>query len=364
MNKIVFFLPAFYSPKCRNSSGGTISNYLMIRQLSNYYKINIVSPDVKVDPILNENISCITTNQYVGISLYNKLKKIKWYSDSIKNYFAKNKPDVAVYTNTTNLFFNRKKCKKNILLVRAYEDFFSIKMAGENKVESLVRRMKKTLLTKKIHKVYNEVDIIITNSNYMRDKIIKEFEITQPEKIKVVYPPIDMSPSHPYKNISNIARRVTIGMINPSPAKGDFIFIGLAKKFPNVNFMYFSKNNKQYQLENIIYGGWISDRSSLFSKIDLLIVPSQWPEPFGRVSVEAIRSGLPVIVSGSGGLTETVDKLFVIEKYDCIDEWVNKVEWAFNNTDILENTWSKSLEVSEQFVTEQHEKSLLEIFHS
>ncbi|HBU9070131.1 TPA: hypothetical protein MDF75_005413, partial [Klebsiella pneumoniae] len=159
MNKIVFFLPAFYSPKCRNSSGGTISNYLMIRQLSNYYKINIVSPDVKVDPILNENISCITTNQYVGISLYNKLKKIKWYSDSIKNYFAKNKPDVAVYTNTTNLFFNRKKCKKNILLVRAYEDFFSIKMAGENKVESLVRRMKKTLLTKKIHKVYNEVDI-------------------------------------------------------------------------------------------------------------------------------------------------------------------------------------------------------------
>ncbi|WP_396273930.1 glycosyltransferase [Klebsiella pneumoniae] len=53
--------------------------------------------------------------------------------------------------------------------------------------------MKKTLLTKKKHKVYNEVDIIITNSNYMRDKIIKEFEITQPEKIKVVYPPIDIS---------------------------------------------------------------------------------------------------------------------------------------------------------------------------
>ncbi|WP_124072209.1 hypothetical protein [Klebsiella pneumoniae] len=64
-----------------------------------------------------------------------------------KNYFAKNKPDVAVYTNTTNLFLTEK-MQKNILLVRAYEDF-SIKMAGENKVESLVRRMKKTLLTKK-----------------------------------------------------------------------------------------------------------------------------------------------------------------------------------------------------------------------
>lgn len=117
---------------------------------------------------------------------------------------------------------------------------FSIKMAGENKVESLVRRMKKTLLTK-IHKVYNEVDIIITNSNYMRDKIIKEFEITQPEKIKVVYPPIDISPSHPYKNISNIARRVTIGMINPSPAKGDFIFIGLAKNFLMLILCIFQK---------------------------------------------------------------------------------------------------------------------------
>ncbi|MBD3744064.1 hypothetical protein IE980_17835 [Klebsiella pneumoniae] len=79
--------------------------------------------------------------------------------------------------------------------------------------------------------MYNEVDIIITNSNYMRDKIIKEFEITQPEKNKGCLSTNRYFPSHPYKNISNIARRVTIGMINPSPAKGDFIFIGLAKNF-------------------------------------------------------------------------------------------------------------------------------------
>jgi len=44
----------------------------------------------------------------------------------------------------------------------------------------------------------------------------------------------------------------------------------------------------------------------LFRAIDLLVVPSLWDEPFGRVSIEAQAFGVPSIVSDRGGLPMTI----------------------------------------------------------
>jgi glycosyltransferase involved in cell wall biosynthesis len=44
----------------------------------------------------------------------------------------------------------------------------------------------------------------------------------------------------------------------------------------------------------------------LFEKIDVLAVPSLWHEPFGRVAIEALAWGIPVIASRRGGLPEIV----------------------------------------------------------
>ena len=43
-----------------------------------------------------------------------------------------------------------------------------------------------------------------------------------------------------------------------------------------------------------------------YQQIDLLIVPSLWDEPFGRVVIEGFSFGLPVIVSNRGALPELV----------------------------------------------------------
>jgi glycosyltransferase involved in cell wall biosynthesis len=45
---------------------------------------------------------------------------------------------------------------------------------------------------------------------------------------------------------------------------------------------------------------------NLFEKIDVLVVPSLWHEPFGRVAIEALAWGVPVIASRRGGLPEIV----------------------------------------------------------
>ena len=47
---------------------------------------------------------------------------------------------------------------------------------------------------------------------------------------------------------------------------------------------------------------------TLFSRVDLLLAPSLWQEPFGRVVIEAFAHGKPVIGSSRGGIPELVDE--------------------------------------------------------
>lgn len=55
----------------------------------------------------------------------------------------------------------------------------------------------------------------------------------------------------------------------------------------------------------IRFRGWCESRPFL-SELDLLIVPSRWEEPFGRIVVEAFSIGLPVVCLRRGGLPELV----------------------------------------------------------
>jgi glycosyltransferase involved in cell wall biosynthesis len=51
--------------------------------------------------------------------------------------------------------------------------------------------------------------------------------------------------------------------------------------------------------------GWV-DRDVFFSQIDLLAVPSIYPEAFGLVAAEAMAAGVPLVVSDCGALPEVV----------------------------------------------------------
>ncbi len=45
-----------------------------------------------------------------------------------------------------------------------------------------------------------------------------------------------------------------------------------------------------------------------YRELDLLVVPSQWEEPFGLVAIEAMAAGVPVLATRRGGLVEIVDE--------------------------------------------------------
>jgi glycosyltransferase involved in cell wall biosynthesis len=49
-----------------------------------------------------------------------------------------------------------------------------------------------------------------------------------------------------------------------------------------------------------------NDIDELMRGMDLVVVPSQWEEPFGLVAAEALASGVPVLGTRRGGLTEVL----------------------------------------------------------
>ena len=67
--------------------------------------------------------------------------------------------------------------------------------------------------------------------------------------------------------------------------------------------------------------GWRSpdDMGALVRDARALVVPSHHPEPFGLVIAEAVKSGLPVLVSQTGALAGDVERLGVGLAFDVFD---------------------------------------------
>jgi len=63
------------------------------------------------------------------------------------------------------------------------------------------------------------------------------------------------------------------------------------------------------QDKRIFYHGFIDDykKEQLLTECDVMIVPSIWYEPFGRVVIDAYKYVMPVIGSQIGGITEIIE---------------------------------------------------------
>jgi glycosyltransferase involved in cell wall biosynthesis len=98
--------------------------------------------------------------------------------------------------------------------------------------------------------------------------------------------------------------------------KGEEIVIRLAEWFPDVTFVVAGDGPGRGRVEeaagrliNFRYIGLISnaDLPDYYRAADVVLVPSQYPEGFGRVICEALACGTPVIASNIGGIPDAMD---------------------------------------------------------
>lgn len=228
----------------------------------------------------------------------------------LKKFIKKYNIDI-VDTNTAVVFpsaIAAKHCKiKSIWHIREI-----IKNNLENKVISLVMN--------------RYADLVVANSNATG----KALNVNQ-GKVRIVYNAVEEK-----RNATIVPHeQLTVGMAaRINRWKGQKLLVDAAeivhKAMPNIIFkiagdVYTGEDHLKEELiqyiadkhlENIIVLlGQINDMDGFYRNIDLFVLPSTQPEPFGLVVIEAMEYGLPVIATNHGGpveiITEGVDGYLV-----------------------------------------------------
>ena len=83
---------------------------------------------------------------------------------------------------------------------------------------------------------------------------------------------------------------------------------------------------------NIFFIGSVDNRNlpQYYNASDLVIVPSQYEEGYGRVILEALSCGTPVVASNRGGIGEALDSSVGMLIEPSIERIKEKIEFLFD----------------------------------
>jgi len=171
-------------------------------------------------------------------------------------------------------------------------------------------------------------DKIVALTNEEKKDYIK-FRIANEDKFDVIYSGIELNKFKelPFNENQNFKRELgipenylvvgTVGRL--VPVKGPEFLIEAAKyiisKYPEVFFIFTGDGPLEQNLErqafksgikdNIIFLGWRNDIAGIISVYDIFALPSL-NEGMGRVLVEAMALGKPIVASNVGGIPDLV----------------------------------------------------------
>lgn len=306
----------------------------------------------------------------------NKIKKTIWHLIDIYNFSVEEqfqalveqiKPDI-IHTHVLSSFSPCiwKVAKKyNIPIVHTLRDYYLLcvksTMFKNNKTCSKQCLLCKiSTLPKK--KLSSAVTAIIGISQFILDIHIKNGYFTKSPIQEVIFNSVPQK-----QNITNnINKEKVIGYIGRiHPSKGIEILLECFLQIKNLQYKLYIAGDKtteyaqflqkKYKHPHIQFLG-LQNSEEFLSKISLLVVPSVWNEPFGRVIVEAFNSHCPVITSNRGGMPELITPhvngdIFQIENPSSLKELLQN----FNDGKICYNVDSVPPKYSIENMVSQYE---------
>ncbi len=167
-------------------------------------------------------------------------------------------------------------------------------------------------------------DAVVANSSFLQQRL-KRFGIGS----QIMCPEFEADDLRGSSTRARQARYVT--GICGHPHKGADIFLELAARLPHVPFLlpgHLSVDvaRRLSALPNIRHMPF-GPPSRFLNRSRIVLVPSRWPEPFGRIAVEAMARGIPALASGVGGLTEIVGAAspLVVGRHRDVDQWEQRL---------------------------------------
>lgn len=343
--------------------GAEISTQLLAETLStldNQVWVCTIAESEKRDVINGVNIVYTNyRNFYWGFrGTKQKWKKFCWHALDIFNpFFIKFiselideiKPDV-VHTNnicgfSCCIWYIAK--RKGIPIVHTIRDYYLIcyKSTMYRKGKICGRQCLDCKLSSIVSKYLSQkIDAVVGISQFVLDKHLSLGYFRDSKKKKVIFNSVEIDPI-----LGNRESHVIgfIGSIYPNKGLerliSDFCRIHRNDYYLEIagtgDADYMNNLKCRCSQHNIRFLGRVNVVEFL-SHISLLVVPSEWNEPFGRVVVEALSCECPVFVSNRGGMPELVPpssgRVFTLEDrdslYSLLSEFVNnQLSFSFNN---------------------------------
>ncbi|MEM9852715.1 MAG: glycosyltransferase family 4 protein [Pseudomonadota bacterium] len=169
-------------------------------------------------------------------------------------------------------------------------------------------------------------DLIISNSDFMGRQLSRRFGLTS-----VVVPPVaDVTPATDQTPDPHDAPILFSGL---DPWKGAELAIEIASELRNRSFVFLAGGrptpsllSRAKGLANVTVKPWTDDMPALYRSCRLVLVPSLWQEPFGRIAVEAAAHCRPVIARDVGGLSEAVGAAGILMAPSAgVDAWCQAI---------------------------------------
>ena len=192
-------------------------------------------------------------------------------------------------------------------------------------------------------------DKIITVSNYTRRIVIKKYH-QNPEKVVTVYNGIDYTSENMIHKNNPFGKKIVTFLGRVTFQKGPDYFIEAAAKVlqrdKNIIFVLAGSGDmlnrmvalvaKKRISQNFFFTGFLNNKDveRMFALSDVYVMPSV-SEPFGISPLEAMREGVPTIISKQSGVSEIVSYAIKVDFWD-IDAIANAI-YALTHYNALRN---------------------------
>jgi glycogen synthase len=173
-------------------------------------------------------------------------------------------------------------------------------------------------------------DVVVTVSNWTRNIVIEKYGIA-PEKVITVHNAVDFKTDAVEKEERGIKDKIVTFLGRITLQKGPEYFVEAAakvlKRVPNARFVMAGSGEKMNPLVRRVaqlglgtrfhFTGFLrgNDVQRMFRYSDVYVMPSV-SEPFGISPLEAMRSGVPTIISKQSGVAEVLDYAIKVDYWD------------------------------------------------
>lgn len=198
--------------------------------------------------------------------------------------------------------------------------------------------------TKFVVSVLNSTDKVLTQSRQSIEQLTAMG--VKPEKLALYRHWIDLKQ---FRSLNKVGLRKQMGLENKFsvifigrmiPVKGALLLAKVAAKLPQINFLFVGNGPDYPKLEKLsstssnikLLGNVPYEKLHLYYNLaDVFCMPSLYNEGWGRVLMESLACGVPVVASARGAIVEVVDSSVALVVPPTLTNLKNAIEKLRSN---------------------------------